>query len=144
MFDTAHRSWFGEARLALPLVLALVGCASAAPPPTRVHFADIARGALANYTGQAPLVVEFQAGDRVPVDLSFTGEDFELVRQGAQLELVAKQHCFVRFDAEGIRTSKDGRDFDQKPSKPGSFRIGLGSKKGEPTKLEVAIVGPRR
>lgn len=143
MLNASQRLGLRSATWMLPALLAVQGCTSA-PPPTRVRFADLQRGALASYTGRSPLIVEFQAGDRVPVDLSFTGEDFELVRAGTSLELVAKQHCFVRFDENGIRTSRDGRDFDRKPSQPGSFRVGLRSERGQPTELEVTIVGPKR
>ena len=89
-------------------------------------------------------MVEFQAGDRIPVDFEFTGEDFELSPAHPKLTLLAKQHCFVRFSAEGVRSSLEPGNFDHKPKTPGSFRFGLKVLRGQPAKLDVAIATPRR
>lgn len=125
------------------LVLGALGCASSAEP-YRVRYADIGSGAMKDFRGTVPLVVEFQQGDRLPVNFSFTGEDFELEPAKPKLELVAKGHCFVRFDEDGIRVSLDGEHFDQKPRVPGSFRVGFNAQRGKPTKLDVVIVAPQR
>jgi hypothetical protein len=109
-----------------------------------VRYADIGAGALRAFTGREPLVVEFQRGDRLPVNLSFKGDDFELQPTSPPLELVAKRHCFVRFDGDGIHTSLDGQHFDGKPRVPGSFHIGFNAQRGRATRLDVAIVAPQR
>ncbi len=125
------------------IALWTLGCASSREA-FRVRYADIAAGGMQDYSGAAPLVVEFEKGDRLPVDFSFAGEDFELVPSKPKFEIVAKRHCFVRFGGDGIRVSTDGRHFDEKPKAPGSFHVGFSAKRGEPTKLEVAIVAPKR
>jgi hypothetical protein len=109
---------------------------------THVRFADLGKGALKDYDGSRPLIIEFQAGERVPVNLQVSGEGFELATPHPALELVATGHCFVRVDSEGLRISRDGQHFD-KPSHPGAFRVGFWSRPGQPAKLEVSIAGPR-
>jgi hypothetical protein len=130
----------------LPLVLTGLtsfGCAHS-PAPMRVRFADINHGALQGYTGAAPLLVEFQKGDRVPVNFELTGEGFELDPSHPALELVATQHCFLRVGSDGFRLGLDPDHLDDKPRKPGSFRIGFGAARGQPAKVEVVIAAPQR
>ena len=121
----------------------LAGCAHAASEPLRVSFAQIGSGGLREWTGDAPLIIEFQAGDRVPIHLEWTSDDFGLEPSAPRLDLVARQHCFVRLERGSIRTSLDGRTFDE-PRQPGSFRLGLNATKGEPPRFDVIINGPRR
>ena len=123
--------------------LTTLGCAHSVAPK-RVRYADINSGALQGYTGAEPLIIEYQPGDRLPVNFEFIGEDFELQPQHPPLELVAKRHGFVRIAANGIRTSPDPGHFDNKPSQPGSFRVGFGAVQGKPAKLDVVIAAPRR
>ena len=139
MFDVVKTSRFAGG-LSL---LWLLGCASS-PEPFRVRYAEIGSGALKDFTGAAPLVVEFEKGDRLPVHFSFTSGDFELDPKVPKFELVAKQHCFVRFDGDGIRVSQNGEHFDEKPRVPGSFQVGLGAQLGQPSRLNVIIVAPQR
>lgn len=139
MFDPLDR------RRSLPAALcalSLAGCASG-PEPLRVRYADLDAGALRGFTGEAPLVVEFQPGDRLPVALSFTAPNFALDPAAPALTLVARTHCFVRFDSSGIAASDDGVHFDR-PRVPGSFRIAFATQRGKPTHLDVVIVAPRR
>jgi hypothetical protein len=123
------------------LLLATVGCAGTAATPTPIRYADLGHSP---FDLRAPFVVEFQAGDQLPVDFDFTSEDFELSPAHPTMTLIAKQHCFVRFSADGVRASLDPRNFEQKPKTPGSFRFGLKVLRGEPAKLDVAIATPRR
>jgi len=125
------------------ILLATAGCAGTPAPTTPIRFADLGSGRLESLDLRPPFVVEFQAGDRLPVDFDFTGEDFELSPAHPPMTLIAKQHCFVRFSADGIRSSLDPRNFD-KPKTPGTFRIGLNARRGEPAKLDVIIATPRR
>jgi hypothetical protein len=110
----------------------------------RVRYADIDKGALQGFTGAEPLIIEFQPGDRVPVNFELTGEGFELQPQHPPLELVATQRCFLRISAKGFRVGLDPDHFDDKPSQPGSFRIGFGAVRGQPAKVDVVIAAPRR
>jgi hypothetical protein len=120
----------------------LLGCAGT-PEPLRVRYADLANGAARDYKGDRPLVVEFEPGDRIPVDFRFSGQYFGIEPTPA-VDVVTTGHCFVRFGGDGIKVSADGRNFDERPQQPGSFRIGLHSERDKPTKLEVFIATPRR
>jgi hypothetical protein len=121
----------------------LPSCA-ATPAPYRVRFADLAHGTAVGYDGHRPLVIELQPGERIPVNLQFDGEDFDLVPAHPSLELVVKQHCSVRIWRDGIRASLEGEHFDENPRTPGRFRVGLETHPGEATRLDVVVVGPRR
>jgi len=140
MFETLYAA---RCRYLVPAFVALtiLGCGHEAAP-THVRFADFDRGALKNYDGSHPLVIEFEPGERLPVNLDVSGEGFALDPQRPPLELVAKEHCFVRVGADGFRFSRDGVHFD-KPRQPGSFRVGLWKRRDEHARLDVIIVGPR-
>jgi hypothetical protein len=139
---------FGQLRLArwgwlahgVVLLFAAAGCASAVPP-TPIRYADLGHSPI---DLRVPFVVEFQAGDQLPVDFDFTSQDFELSPAHPTMTLIAKQHCYVRFSTDGVRSSLDPRDFEQKSKAPGSFRFGLKVLRGEPAKLDVGIATPRR
>jgi hypothetical protein len=118
-----------------------LGCAHETAP-ARVHFADFAQGALKGYDGSRPLIIEFQPGETLPVNLEVDGEGFRLEPQHPPLALVATEHCFVRVGSDGFRLSHDGQHFD-KPAQPGSFRVGFWSRPGQPTHLDVSVHGPR-
>jgi hypothetical protein len=124
----------------IALFVAAAGCAHDATAK-RVTLAELDRGALANWQADGPLIVEFQPGDRLPVQLAFQSQFFELSAPEAPLELVATERSFVRFDENGIRTSSDGVDFEA--SAPGRFGVHFSSKRDENTVLRVEIVAPR-
>jgi len=109
----------------------------------RVRYADMPSGAARAYRGDRPLVVEFQKGDRVPVDFHFDGQYFALTPVPA-FDVIATEHCFVRFWRDGIRVSPDAEHFDGKPRQPGQFRLGLSSAAGQGAKLEISVRTPRR
>lgn len=121
--------------------LATVACGHEVAAP-HVRFADFGKGALKSYDGSRPLMVEFQAGERVPVNLQVSGEGFELAAPHPALEMVVTEHCFVRVDSDGFRISRDGQHFD-KPRTPGTVRFGFWSGPGQPGRLDVIIAGPR-
>jgi hypothetical protein len=143
MLNKLNVVWFSLVLWVALAGLTTFGCAHAVAP-RHVRYADINSGALQGYTGAEPLIIEFQPGDRLPVNFEFTGEDFEMQPQHPPLELVAKRHGFVRIGANGIRTSPDADHFDSKPSQPGCFRVGFGAVQGKPAKLDVVITAPRR
>ena len=93
--------------LFVPAWLTTIGCAHA-PAPMHVRYADIGKGGMKGFTGAQPLIIEFQPGERVPVNLDISGDDFVLDPPHPQLELVVKQHYFVRIDRDGFRTSPAG------------------------------------
>ncbi len=124
----------------LLLCLLLGACASAAPAQ-HVRFADAASaGARLDWT--RPIVLEFQAGDRLPVHIAIADQLFELTPDAPQLHLVAKRHGFVRIDPGRVSASLTGDDFDLKPLAPGTFRFGLAVTR-QGTWLELAMTTPR-
>jgi hypothetical protein len=118
------------------------GCAHS-PVPMRVRYADIGKGGMTGFTGAQPLIIEFQPGERIPLNFEITGDGFELQPQHPQLELVATQRCFVRIDRKGLRLSADPDHFDDKPKQPGSFRVGLWVDREQHAKVDVVIATPR-
>jgi hypothetical protein len=131
-------------RLGLAGLLAL-GCAHE-PSAVRVVYAQLGTpsggGALSKWSVERPLIVEFEKGDRLPVQLEVTSGQFAFEPSPAKLELVVQQHCFVRFDGSGVKVSRDGIDFDA-PSEPGSFRLGLNVVPGRRPFVEVNLTAPR-
>ncbi|HKO48119.1 MAG TPA: hypothetical protein VJV79_10370 [Polyangiaceae bacterium] len=139
-----RRARLGVLAHAVVLLVGTAGCAQTPAATTPIRYADLGSGRLKSLDLRVPFIVEFQAGDRLPVDFDFTSEDFELTPARPAMTLVAKQHCFVQFSADGIRSSLDPRHFPDKRKTPGSFRIGLHVERGQPAKLDVGIAAPRR
>jgi hypothetical protein len=123
--------------------LLALGCAHS-PAPMRVRYADIGNGVMKGYTGAQPLIIEFEPGERIPMNFELTGDGFELEPQHPPLELVVKQHSFLRISSDGIRMSPDIEHLDDKPKQPGSFRIGFGVDPAQRAKVTVAVAAPRR
>jgi hypothetical protein len=100
-------AYWGSLGHVVVLLLATAGCAGTAATPTPIRYADL--GHSPSLDLRAPFVVEFQAGDQLPVDFEFTGEDFELSPAHPTMTLIAKQHCFVRFSpTASVRASTHG------------------------------------
>jgi hypothetical protein len=133
-----RRAHWGSLGGVVAVLLATAGCAQP-PPATPVRFADLGSGRLKSLDLRVPFVIEFQAGDRLPVDFEFSSEDFELEPARPAMTLIAKQHCYVRFAEDGVRVSLDPNHFPDKGKKPGSFRFGLKVVRGEPAKLDLGI-----
>jgi hypothetical protein len=125
------------------LLLASAGCAQTSVATTPMRYAELGHG-KAPPDLRVPFVVEFQAGERLPIDFEFKSDDFELEPARPTMALVAKQHCYVRFSTDGVRVSLDPQNFPDKGKTPGSFRFGLRVVRGEPAKLDVGIATPRR
>ena len=127
-----------------------LGCAHV-PPALEVKYADLVSQSAAPQNGArmaqamkagAPLIIEFQRGDRLPVELAISGEGFELDAQHPALGLIATRHIYLRIWKDGFRLSPDPNDFS-KPSQPGSFRVGFGMARSKPPSLNIELVGPR-
>ena len=83
------------------------------------------------------LIMPLAAGEVLPLDIVIDG-DYVASEPGASVALHVKQSCFVRVDDRGLRISPDGRDFDAKPRRKGSFQLGLGvTDKGKRVTLHV-------
>ena len=128
--------------LALALVpLPLAGCA-AEVEPLRVRAADLGRaGPLHPAEGQA-VVIEFQEGDLVPIDLSFTGDLIELSPPSPDLAFRARRRFFLKMGKKDLAVSLDGVHFGDRPREPGSFRLGL-SATAQGTRVHVDVKTPR-
>jgi hypothetical protein len=119
---------------------ALSACAAHTPAPLVVRYAELGHGAPAARPGQ-PVVLEFEKGDRIPVNLAFQGQLFELAPEHPPIDLVARRHCFVRADARGIHGSLDG-NFDEKPLEPGKFSLFFEITR-QAAALNVSVTSPR-
>jgi hypothetical protein len=127
-------------RSSLTLALLFTGCA-AAPPAQHILFADAARsGSSIDWT--RPIVLEFHAGDRLPVHVSLSDQLFDLSPAAPQLELVAKRRGFVRIEPGRVSSSLSGDDFETKPLGPGTFSFGLSITR-QGTWLALAMTTPR-
>ena len=125
-------------------VFGLGACAATMPPARTYRYADLVRRPeVGKHAFDQPLVLEFQAGDRLPVHMDFADGNFALEPAAFELALVAQRHCFVRIDQHGIHASTDGRGFYDKPAEPGSFFLGFQHRPTGPS-LEVRIRTPRR
>ena len=118
-----------------------MGCARA-PDAVRVRYADLGQGGPA-VRFDRPIILEFHEGERLPVELHFAGEAFEMSPEHPAIELVAKQTFYGRIDQGGIYTSLDGTYFTAHPKAPGRFKIGLAASPASSPKLVVEIETPR-
>jgi hypothetical protein len=83
------------------------------------------------------LIIPLEAGEILPLDIAVEGE-FVASQPGASVALKVKQRCLVRVDDRGLRISRDGKDFDWKAKKPGSFQLGLGvTEQGKRANLRI-------
>jgi hypothetical protein len=120
---------FARGASILVLALGAFGCA-ARPEPRFVKASELGTGGpLA--PGQA-LVVEFQAGDTIPLRFALQGPFVESPKDLPPIPLRVVRHFFLRIDSDGLRSSVDGKTFDWHPVQPGSFQIGLGASKDGP------------
>jgi hypothetical protein len=94
-------------------------------PPARVVRADQV-ATLGSWTPGEPLVIEFQAGDVIPLQFSLGGELIASPEHADAIPLRVLRHFFLRVDKNGMKTSLDGVHFDGPKREPGSFQIGVG------------------
>jgi len=132
------QSNFHLALLALS-VAALGGCAAHSAPPLRVRYAELARPPELR-PGQA-IIVELDPGDRIPIDLRFSDDAFDLTPSPPKLELVARRRCFIQVGPTRLKTSLTGADFERAPRAPGRFHVGL--RLGRASRLIVEVTTPR-
>jgi hypothetical protein len=88
------------------------------------------------------LIIPLEAGEILPFDVTIEGE-FVASDPGASIPLKVKRRCLVRVDDRGLRISPDGKDFDRKAKKPGSFQFGLGvTDKGKRASMRIVTPVP--
>jgi hypothetical protein len=120
----------------------LTACAATTPPAQHLRFAEAAAG-RGRIDWTRPLVLEFEAGDRLPVHVEFSDQLFALSPSPPVIELVAKRHGFVRIEGRHITSSFTGDDFDARPLAPGAFRLGLATTR-QGSWVELAVTTPRK
>lgn len=123
----------------LVLAGALAGCASSGPPPRHVKSADI--GKLGPLLPDQPLIIEFQAGDVIPLHVTLEGPFVRSPEGAPPIPLQVTRHFFLRIDKDGMKSSLDGEDFDWKAVKPGQFQAGVGVT-AEGVKANITIRTP--
>lgn len=86
-----------------------------------------AQWGLLNSGNPQNIVVEFRAGDEIPVSFSSEGDLLETIQTGVSYVKV-KQSFWLRLDKNDIQMSLDGASFkDLKDMVSGSFNAGAGS-----------------
>jgi hypothetical protein len=133
-----------DSRCLLVALALTAGCGAHAPTPHAYRYAELVRNPeTGRHIFEQPIILEFQPGDRLPIELGFQDAAFALEPSVPQLSLIAKERCFVRIDGRGIRTSRDRAGFDEKPAAPGSFFFGFAHRATGPA-LSVQVKTPRR
>jgi hypothetical protein len=127
--------------LALAFTLATLGACAPAVEPVRVRAADLAGTHVIDDLRVRPVVIEFDEGDAVPIDLSFTGDLLELTPASPVLGFRARRRFFVRLSRDGLALSLDGVHFGVRPKEPGTFSLGV-SASPEGARVHVDIKTP--
>jgi hypothetical protein len=122
------------------VISAVTGCASSPLPPLRVRAGDW-RPSERAAPGQ-PLVLDFKAGDRIPVTIQLDGEVVETTPSPSTIWLTAKRDFSVRIRGSEIKTSLDGVHFDDKPAEPGKFQLGVGPAPEGGAKVSLHVTTP--
>ncbi len=122
------------------VVAALLGGCAAGLEPVRVRAVDLAKGQPIA-PGQ-PLIVEFQVGDVLPVDLAIDSDLVDLAPSKPDLSFKVRRRFFARIDASGLAVSFDGVDFQPKRVAPGKLAFGLAASP-EGARANVHLTAPK-
>jgi hypothetical protein len=125
--------------LALWLGASSLGCA-ARPAPLVVRAGAIGDQPAKLAPGQS-LVIEFQPGDEIPLDVSVDGPLVRSPKPAEPVRLKVVRRFFLRVDEDGIATSLDGVTFGDHIEK-GAFRFGVGATKEKGVTATIAIRTP--
>ncbi len=115
------------------------GCAPAAVTPMRMPASAYRPSPE---LAKRPVILDFKAGDRIPVSIQIDGEIIETTPSPSQIWLTAKRDFSVRIRGSEIKTSLDGIHFDQKPASPGTFQLGLGPTPEGGPKISLHVTTP--
>lgn len=122
------------------LFLGLLATACASSPAPRVVSLANLKDIPPLEDGQ-PLIVEFNEGDTVPLVFELNGPLLQTDKDTQPLTLRAARHFFLRIDKDGLRSSLDGKSFDDKPAVPGKFQVGFGATK-DGARANISITTP--
>jgi|SRR6185369_10506009 len=117
-----------------------LSCAQSSLPPLRVGAH--APGPWPPLREGQPLIIDFKAGDRIPVSIQADGEVVETTPSPSTIWLTAKRDFSLRIRGAEIKTSLDGVHFDDKPAVPGHFQFGLEATRESGAKVVVRITTP--
>lgn len=118
---------------------ALCACAHSVAP-LRVRAADSSH--WPPLAQNQPLIIDFKAGERIPVTISVDGEIIQTTPNPSTIWLTAKRDFSVRVQGTEIKTSLDGSHFDDKPALPGRFQLGIQAKRDTGAQVIVNVVTP--
>ncbi|MEJ7734065.1 MAG: hypothetical protein WKG00_33335 [Polyangiaceae bacterium] len=123
---------------------ALVLSACAASPAARtVRAADM--GTLGPLAPGQPLVIQFEPGDTIALHVAVEGALLRTDPDAAPLRVQVLRRFFLRIDGDSMRTSLDGRSFDEAPATRGSFSVGFGAtKRGTEGRISIRTPTPSR
>jgi hypothetical protein len=102
---------------------AVVGCAHA-QPAIFVKASDAS--ALREAKPGQPIIVEFNEGEAIPLNVSIQGQFLETAPDAPAVTIVAKRHFFLRIHGSEMKASLDSTHFDARPTAKGVFSIGFG------------------
>lgn len=122
------------------LLLGSLATACASSPPARVVTLANLKDLPPLEQGQ-PLIVELNEGDTVPLVFELNGPLLQTDKHAQPLTLRAARHFFLRIDQDGLRSSLDGKSFDDKPAVPGKLQVGFGVSKDGP-RANISITTP--
>lgn len=127
------------AALALFVSLGCAGANQAAADASRLSFSELdgsEREQAFQKLTALPAVLEFKAGDRVPVTFLLDSELLEL--EPVAFNLVAKRTFYLLLRSDGPPLlSADGVDFEQR--RKNSFFVGFDVRKGRATRLRLGV-----
>lgn len=140
MFSRARSLSFSVALSGVVVaLLGLVGCA-ATPAPQVVRADALGAGTI---DPARPIVVEFQEGDSIPLELLIDGPFVQTPTDAKPIALRVTRHFFLRLDADGLASSVDGKDFDPGIAEPGRFQFGVSvTKEGVAAKMAIKTPTP--
>jgi hypothetical protein len=123
---------------------ALLLCACAASPaPRTVRATEM--GKLGPLSRGQPLVIQFEPGDTIPLHVAVEGTLLRTDPGTPAVPVRVLRRFFLRIDDDGLRTSLDGRSFDETPVTRGAFSFGVGaSPRGTEGRITIRTPTPAR
>jgi len=121
----------------------LLSACAASPAPRTVRAAEI--GKLGPLAPGQPLVIQFEPGDTIPLHVAVEGALLRTDPDAAPVRVHVLRRFFLRIDGDGMRTSLDGRSFDEDPATRGAFSVGFGaSPRGTEGRITIRTPTPAR
>lgn len=122
------------------LAVSASSCAHSSMAPVRVNAS--APGPWPPLREGQPLIIDYKAGERIPVSIQVDGEIIETTPSPSTIWLTAKRDFSLRIHGADIKTSLDGVHFDEKPAVPGRFQFGLEATREGGAKVVVRVTTP--